>query len=81
MAVSSHPDFLCVPHRIEYDFTTQTGTLYIDFPNSADQTGTIRVFTQIDKDVKLIHVFVGEKADITYGLEPSGKWEAKDHRR
>jgi hypothetical protein len=48
--------------------------------NATDMTGTIEFFRRIAKDVKRIAAIAGDKPDIVYALQPSGKWGAIDQR-
>ena len=54
----------------EYDFTSRTGTLFVNDGSSCDMMGCIDLFKKIDPAVKHIRTIAGSKEDTGYTLSP-----------
>ena len=69
-------DVQCYVEKLEYDFVRRTGKLFMGENSCTDMGGCIRLFKQIDQDVRLIETIrSGPQPDTTYRLV-AGKWQA-----
>jgi hypothetical protein len=63
--------------RLEYDYRTGTGRLYMPPHCCTDMTAAIKLFKAIHPRVRRIETFAGEEPDVRY--EARGmKWRAVD---
>ena len=71
---------VCWPERLEYDFKTHTGKLYLSAGGCCDMNGCISTFQVIDLEVGRIDTYSGDELDIIYMKRRTG-WEACDPPR
>lgn len=65
----------CRVNRIEYDFDSRSGHLFLPEGNCTDMQGAIEFFLNIDPDVIHIHTWQGGKLDTQYVIY-GGLWKA-----
>jgi hypothetical protein len=70
-----HPTLLCDVHRVEYDFRSKVGNLFMAPAHNCDMTGCVALFKAIDPKVKMIATFSGDRPDTLY-LSRGDEWEA-----
>jgi hypothetical protein len=63
----------CYVNRLQYDFNTRKGQLFMGPKNCCDASGCIELFKAIDPEVKEIETFEGANADTVYLLR-GGEW-------
>jgi hypothetical protein len=62
--------------RLEYDFVTSKGRLYLN-PNRDDSPGCIiQLFEEIDPNVIFISVIIGDRDDTYFCRNADGSWLA-----
>jgi hypothetical protein len=71
-----HPDLVCSVSDLAYDFTTCTGKLKMPDNACCDMSACIELFTRIDRNVKRIDTFAGDKADTAYIRKRGNMWVA-----
>lgn len=71
-----HDGMKCHVLRIEYDFVSQIGILYMPPVCCCDMQGCIDLFEAIDPKVDQIRTFGGDRQDTSYHLV-AGIWEAR----
>lgn len=57
---------MCNVLRLEYDFVTKIGKLYLPYGDCTDCPGTIARFQSIDAAARRIYVYSGAALDIVY---------------
>ncbi len=67
---------VCTANRIEYDWGSKKGSLYIASGEYSDMSGCINMFRVIDPEVKHIQTFSGDVADVVYERLESDSWIA-----
>jgi GcrA cell cycle regulator len=72
-----HDGLQCELERLDYDFTSRIGRLYMVDGDCCDMSACIEMFAAIDRDVSRIETFSGTEADTCYA-KPLGKWVAYD---
>ena len=65
----------CVPLRLDYDFQTRSGHLWLTDGHCVDMSAAVEAFTAIDVQVETIHTWSGDKPDTWY-TRRGGAWEA-----
>lgn len=73
--IANREDLMTAILRISYEVAKRTGKLYLGKFCTVNYDGCIRLFTDIDKEVKRIEVFSGETLDGVYWREGHGKGE------
>jgi hypothetical protein len=63
--------------KLTFNFSKQTGCLYMPPDMCCDMTACIRLFRAVSSDVQLIKTFVNSVTDTTYRRCPNGLWEAQ----
>jgi hypothetical protein len=71
-------NFMCNVDKIVFDVDQRLGELWLPEMNYPDMSSTIKNFTSVDPEIRLIQTFVGGKLDIAYVKIDSG-WEAQYH--
>ena len=72
------PDLGCYVERIEYDFWTRRGILWMAEGNCTDMRGCITLFEAIDPEVVFITTMSGPDLDTRYDKR-TGSWKAIPH--
>lgn len=77
-----HDGLMCRVRRLEYDFETRRGALFLPPCNCTDMGGCIALFRRVDRHVKRIETWAGTDQDTTYVRGADG-WQAlpSPHRR
>ncbi|HEV2136558.1 MAG TPA: hypothetical protein VGR47_20230 [Terracidiphilus sp.] len=66
----------CSVRRIEYDFETRTGIVFMPDGNCVDMSGTLELFSAIDPNVCAVRTFAGSKLDTCYKRITDNQWTA-----
>ena len=69
-----HLTLQCDVLRVEYNFNSQAGTLYLEDHSCRDMIGCINFFRSIDPEVKQIITFSGDREDTGYTRTTDDKW-------
>ena len=80
MSALHHDKLKCSIRRIEYDFRSRAGQLFMEKDNCCDAYGCVALFQRIDKRVRLIETYAGELPDMVFS-RIDGQWESLDRRR
>jgi hypothetical protein len=67
--IDDRKDLMCPVERIEYEAGNRLGKLYLPESCSANAEGIIRLFRDIDKQVKRVLVFSGAELEFIYRIE------------
>lgn len=70
------PSLVTSVQRLEYDYESQRGILYMPTHCCTDMGGAVRLFQHIDPKVRVIYTFAGQAEDTVYFKERSGLWSA-----
>jgi len=70
-------ELVCEVNRVEYDFNTKIGALWMQDGQCCDMSGCLKLFKRIDPEVKRIQTYSGEALDTVYTRELSDKWESR----
>jgi hypothetical protein len=65
----------CHVLTLEYSPVTRLGRLYMDAGHCCDMTACIRLFSEIDPRVRVIHTISGAEHDTMYVFK-NGEWHA-----
>ena len=71
----NHSELKCEVISINYDFENKELEIYMEEANCVDMTGAIAFAERIDKDVKQIQTFAGDKTETCY-VKSNGIWSA-----
>lgn len=66
----------CRVQRLEYDFASRTGHLYMPPGNCPDMSACIDIFEGIDVGVRVLYTVVGDDLDVAYLRQRNG-WVAR----
>lgn len=64
--MASHGKLMCQVSRIEYNFDTKIGAVFMPEHNCTDMAGCIALFKGIDPQVLTIKTYAGGVADTMY---------------
>jgi hypothetical protein len=59
-------NLMCNVNKIVFDVENKCGYLYTPEFNYPDMTRTVKAFTSVDPEIKVIFTISGEKPDTTY---------------
>lgn len=78
MSRTTHPKLKTLVDRVEYDFKTRIGILFMPPMCCTDMGGAIALFTRIDREVLAIRTVSGTTEDTSYvRLWRGAEWEAR----
>lgn len=76
-----HPLLKCFLHSMSYDFTIQTGEVWMPKGSCVDMDGVRRLFLAIDPAAKTIITWAAGKLDTTFFRTVDDLWIAKTEAR
>ena len=75
-----HNQLICFVERIEYDFDTKQGKLWMKEGDYCNMPACVKMFQALDPNVNLIITYSGEMLDTGYRLMQDG-WVSMDLRQ